>query len=71
MSFVYRTVDAVLSANGEVREGDRLLIETGRPPRVDELALVRRGKAETLRRWTGPEDALEVLGVVIGIRRRL
>ena len=71
VSFVYRTVDTVLSAGGSVREGDRLLLETGRPPRPGELALVRRGRGEALRRWTGGEGTVEVVGVVIGIRRRL
>lgn len=71
MSFVYRTVDAVLSAGGEVREGDRLLLETGRSPRAGELALVRRAGGEALRRWRENEEAAGVVGVVIGIRRRL
>lgn len=72
MSLVYRKVDAVLSANtsGEVREGDRLLMETGRMPREGELALVRAGKIEGLCRWHR-ESGSEVIGVVIGIKRRL
>ena len=72
MSLVYRRVDAVLSANasGEAREGDRLLMETGRMPREGELALVRAGTAEALCRWHR-ESGSEVIGVVIGIKRRL
>ena len=70
---VYRKVDAVLSANagGEVREGDRLLLETGRAPRRGELALVRAGTVETLRRWDGGRGGGAIVGVVIGIKRRL
>lgn len=46
------------------------MIERGRPPLEGELALVRRGAVELLRRWHG-EDGDEVLGVVIGIKRKL
>jgi hypothetical protein len=72
MSLIYRRVDAVLSANasGEVREGDCLLLETGRAPREGELALVRAEKVEALCRW-GRGCGREVIGVVIGVKRRL
>jgi hypothetical protein len=53
-----------------VREGDCLLLEMGRSPAAGELALVRRGRAEALRRWDG-ECGGEVLGVVIGVKRKL
>lgn len=72
MSLSYRKVDSLLSANasGEVREGDSLLIERGRAPFDGELALVRRGAVEFLCRWCGEDDD-EVVGVVIGIKRKL
>lgn len=72
MSLVYRKVDILLSANagGEVREGDCLLLEMGCLPRKGELALVRRGKTEAICRWRGGSGD-DVLGVVIGIKRRL
>lgn len=71
MALVYRRVDMVLSsdADGEVREGDCLLLDTGRVPGKGDLALVRSGKAEALCRWDGRGG--EVLGLVIGVRRRL
>lgn len=72
MSLTYRKVDSLLSASadGEVREGDCLLLEAGAPPREGELALVRRGKAEAVCRWRrGCGD--EVVGVVVGVKRRL
>jgi hypothetical protein len=72
MSLVYRKVDCLLSANagGEAQEGDSLLLDTGRRPRNGELTLVRRGGADILCRWcAAPGD--RVLGVVIGIKRRL
>ena len=53
-----------------MREGDCLLLEMGRSPAAGELALVRRGRAEELRRWNG-EGGVEVLGVVIGVKRKL
>ncbi len=68
---IYRRVDKILSMNApaEVMEGDCLLIETGRKPRKGELALVRSGKVEILRRWEGGAvDGL--LGLVIGVRRK-
>jgi hypothetical protein len=72
MALAYRKVDVLLSADsaGEVREGDCLLLEMGRRPAAGELALVRRGRAEALCRWDG-RDEVEVLGVVIGVKRRL
>jgi len=72
MALTYRKVDLLLSsdAEGEVREGDCLLLEMGRSPAAGELALVRRGRAEALRRWDG-ECGVEVLGVVIGVKRKL
>jgi hypothetical protein len=72
MALKYRKVDSLLSADagGEVCEGDCLLLETETRPREGELALVRRGKVETVRRWSsGCGD--EVVGVVIGVKRRL
>ena len=72
MALSYRKVDVLLSsdAGGEVREGDCLLLEMGRSPADGELALVRHGRAETLCRWDG-RDGVEVLGVVIGVKRKL
>ncbi len=72
MTLTYRKVDSLLSADagGEVREGDRLLLEMGAAPREGELVLVRRGKAEAVRRWR-PGCGDEVVGVVIGVKRRL
>jgi len=72
MSIVYRRVDLLFSADtaGEVREGDSLLLEMGRRPVEGELTLVRRGRVETLCRWSG-RDGEEVLGVVIGVKRKL
>lgn len=71
MPLSYRKVDALLSADagGEVRAGDTLLLEDDRVPRGGELVLVRRGGAEAVRRWDGAEDD-EIVGVVIGIKRR-
>jgi hypothetical protein len=72
MSLVYRRVDKVLSGNaaGEVCEGDCLLLETAGEPEKGELTLVRSGGIESLCRWNGkcPE---EILGIVVGIRRKL
>ena len=72
MSLVYRRVDKVLSGNagGEVREGDCLLIETAGEPARGELALVTRGGIESLRRCDG-NGTEGVLGIVVGIRRKL
>jgi len=72
MSLTYRKVDLLLSADaaGEVREGDCLLLEMGRRPAAGELALVKRGQAEALCRWND-EDGIEVMGVVIGVKRKL
>lgn len=72
MSFAYRRVDLLLSgdSSGEVREGDCLLLETGRRPADGELALIKRGKAEALCRWSG-RNGDEVVGVVIGVKRKL
>ena len=72
MSLHYRRVDAVLSSNAgaEVREGDYLLLEVGRAPRKGELALVRRGKIETVCRWQDEGEA-DLLGLVIGVKRKL
>jgi len=72
MAFAYRRVDFLLSvdASGEVREGDCLLLETGRRPAEGELALVKREKVEVLCRWNG-RNGDEVLGVVIGVKRKL
>lgn len=72
MSLMYLRVDAILSAHagGEAREGDRLLLETGRMPRPGELALVRKGRTEILCRWDG-EQKDSVVGVVIGVKRKL
>ena len=71
MPLSYRKVDVLLSADagGEVRVGDTLLLEDDRVPRGGELVLVRRGAAEAIRRWDGADDG-EVVGVVIGIKRR-
>ena len=72
MTFLYRKVDSLLadSSNGEVGVGDTLLVERDRPPGEGELVLVRVHGSERLRRWReGLMD--DVLGVVIGIRRRL
>ena len=72
MSLVYRRVDKVLSGNaaGEVCEGDCLLLETAAEPVSGELALIRRDGVESLCRWdeSWPE---EVLGIVVGIKRKL
>jgi hypothetical protein len=72
MALVYMRVDAMLSAHagGEAREGDRLLLETGRMPRRGELALVRRGRTEVLCRWDEGCGGV-VVGVVIGMKRKL
>ena len=72
MPFAYRKIDILLSVEpgGEVKEGDCLLLETGRRPLQGELALVKRGKAEALCRWSGREGD-EVLGVVLGVKRKL
>jgi hypothetical protein len=72
MALAYRKVDLLLSADsaGEVCEGDCLLLEMGRPPAAGELALVRRGRGEALCRWDG-RGGVEVLGVVIGVKRKL
>ena len=71
MSLSYRTVDMLLSADagGEVREGDTLLVEDDHRPRGGELVLVRRGAAEAVRRWDESCEG-EIVGVVIGIKRR-
>lgn len=71
MSLIYRRVDKILSGNagGEVREGDRLLVETAGVPREGELVLVRSdGGTESLLRWSGEG---ECVGLVVGIKRRL
>jgi hypothetical protein len=74
MSLVYRRVDRVLSGDGdagcEVCEGDCLLLETAGTPGAGDLALVRRDGVESLCRWDGDRSG-EVLGIVVGIRRRL
>ncbi len=72
MSFVYRLVDFVLASNagGEVRENDRLLLDVSRIPEEGELTLVRKGKVELLGRWR-EEEGNDVVGVVIGIKRKL
>ncbi|HUV35401.1 MAG TPA: hypothetical protein VMX58_00495 [Patescibacteria group bacterium] len=72
MSLAYRKVDSLLSADagGEVREGDCLLLELGATPREGELTLVRRGKAEAVCRWNRGCGG-EVVGVVVGVKRRL
>ena len=72
MSLAYRKVDSLLAADaaGEVREGDCLLLEMGAAPREGELALVRRGAVEVVCRW-GSGCGGEVLGVVVGVKRRL
>ncbi len=72
MGIVQRRVDMLLSAaaGGEVGEGDDLLLEVDRSPIVGELTLVRRGRVEMLCRWNG-EDGVEVVGVVIGVKRKL
>ena len=67
----YRKVDVLLSADagGEVRAGDMLLLENDRAPRGGELVLVRRGAVEAVCRWD--ESCVgEIVGVVIGIKRR-
>ena len=71
MPLSYRKVDVLLSADagGEVQAGDTLLLEDDRMPRGGELVLVRHGAAEAVRRWDGADDE-EVVGVVIGIKRR-
>lgn len=72
MSLVYRRVDKVLSGNaaGEVCEGDCLLLETAGEPGKGELTLVRSGGVESLCRWNGKLPD-EILGIVVGIRRKL
>jgi hypothetical protein len=81
MALVYRRVDRVLSGDGgggdgdadsgcEVCEGDCLLLETAGTPGAGDLALVRDGGVESLCRWDG-ERSGELLGIVVGIRRRL
>jgi hypothetical protein len=72
MSLVYRRVDKVLSGNagGEVCEGDCLLLETAGEPGDGELALVRRDGIESLCRWDERRSE-EILGIVVGIRRKL
>ena len=52
-----------------MRVGDTLLLEDDRVPRGGDLVLARRGAAEVVRRWEGKDDG-EVVGVVIGIKRR-
>ncbi len=71
MPLSYRKVDVLLSADagGEVQAGDTLLLEDDRVPRGGELVLVRRGAVEAVCRWNGAEED-EVVGVVIGIKRR-
>ena len=60
------------AAGGEVKEGDSLLLELERPPLTGELVLVRRGHGEALCRWNGQDrDGVAVLGVVIGVKRKL
>lgn len=54
----------------EVCEGDCLLLETAGTPGAGDLALVRTGGVESLCRWDG-ERSGELLGIVVGIRRRL
>ena len=72
MPLSYRKVDALLSADagGEVQAGDTLLLEDDRVPRGGELVLVKHGAAEAIRRWDGADGDDEVVGVVIGIKRR-
>ena len=72
MSLVYRRVDKVLSGNagGEVCEGDCLLLETAGEPGAGELALVKRDGIESLCRWDESRSE-PVLGIVVGIRRKL
>ncbi len=72
MPLVYRRVDLLLSSNagGEVREGDCLLIDPGRRPEEGALTLVRKGSLEMLCRWHDGR-AGDVLGLVIGVKRRL
>ena len=71
MALVYRRVDMILSdgADGGVREGDVLIIETGETPIGGELALVRDGPVEAIRHWER-DSAGTVVGLVVGIRRR-
>jgi hypothetical protein len=72
MPLVYRRVDMLLSSNagGEVREGDCLLIDPARRPEEGALTLVKRGRLEVLCRWHGGRVD-DVLGLVIGVKRRL
>ncbi len=72
MSLVYRRVDKVLSGNagGEVCEGDCLLLETAGEPGDGELTLVKRDGVESLCRWDESRSEA-VLGIVVGIRRKL
>ncbi|MDD3643779.1 MAG: hypothetical protein PHQ19_09995 [Candidatus Krumholzibacteria bacterium] len=54
----------------EVCEGDCLLLETAGTPGTGDLALVRAGGVESLCRWD-VERPGELIGIVVGIRRRL
>lgn len=54
----------------EIREGDCLLLETAGTPGTGDLALVRTGGVESLCRWDGGRSG-ELVGIVVGIRRRL
>lgn len=72
MSMVYRRVDLLLaeSMDVELEEGDYVLLEESGVPREGELVVVRSGGAERLCRWGGEKDG-EVVGIVVGIRRKL
>ena len=72
MSLLYRRVDRLLSASAEERleEGDYLLVERGGMPGRGDLVLVRVNGMERVCRWRDGIDG-EVVGVVIGIRKRL
>jgi len=72
MSLLYRKVDQLLAGSAEERfeVGDYLLLERNGVPRRGDLALIRVDGVERVCRWGDGVDG-EVVGVVIGIRKRL
>jgi len=72
MSLLYRRVDRLLSTSeeGGLEVGDYLLIEGGGIPKRGDLVLIRVDGVERVCRWDDRVDG-EVVGVVIGIRKRL
>ncbi len=72
MSFSYRRVDLLLAGGPEVglEPGDYVLVEEGGVPGEGELVIIRVNGAERICRWDREVEG-EVVGVVVGIRRRL